>query len=136
MGLLRLVLEIDGDVYPELHAHLCALRRPAAREERLRQLAQAGLVWETVRLSGLPDLPPMGRSPAKAAPSGPPPGLLPVLLDVVDTTPPLPEPPAPPRMEQPSTDHADPPAHEIVMHRAPPRSRLLRMKERGLFKNG
>jgi len=49
---VRLEFDLDGDVYPELHAALSALRSPQARAERLRQLAAAGLVWEKVRIHG------------------------------------------------------------------------------------
>jgi hypothetical protein len=58
---LRLELDIDADVYPELHATLTSLVSDASRGERLRQLAATGLVWETVRQSGYPktlELPP------------------------------------------------------------------------------
>lgn len=52
MGLLRLELDIDADVYPELHATLTSLVSDASRGERLRQLAAAGLVWEKLRIRG------------------------------------------------------------------------------------
>ena len=52
MGLLRLELDIDADVYPELHATLTSLVSDTSRGERLRQLAAAGLVWEKLRIRG------------------------------------------------------------------------------------
>jgi hypothetical protein len=52
VGLLRLELDIDADVYPELHATLTSLAGDASRGERLRQLAAAGLVWEKLRIRG------------------------------------------------------------------------------------
>jgi len=52
VGLLRIELDIDADVYPELHAALTSLVSEASRGERLRQLAAAGLVWEKLRIRG------------------------------------------------------------------------------------
>lgn len=52
MAVIRLQLEIDSDVYPELYEGLHAIERPQARQERLRQLAASGLVWEAVRMHG------------------------------------------------------------------------------------
>jgi hypothetical protein len=52
VGRLRLELDIDADVYPELHATLTSLVSDASRGERLRQLAAAGLVWEKLRIRG------------------------------------------------------------------------------------
>jgi hypothetical protein len=52
MAILRLQLEIDSEVHPELYARLASLGRFAAREEKLRQLAATGLIWEIARLSG------------------------------------------------------------------------------------
>lgn len=230
MGRLRLELDIDADVYPELHATLTSLVSDASRGERLRQLAAAGLVWEKLRIRGqaalhgvAPDAvaaaalaqapapvpapraaraassrtPAAARSPAPApvpvAPPRPsPPGFIdlaldaapdpapaeppapstsmlppppvaqpwpPVLMDVVEPeafataipiakaddrpsrpmplAPPVHQPPAPPspvRVVEEVHDAAppDPP----VEHRSSTRSRLLRMKEKGLFKNG
>jgi hypothetical protein len=45
-------LEIDSDVYPELHARLIAIQSEGGRTERMRQLATSGLVWETLRMQG------------------------------------------------------------------------------------
>jgi hypothetical protein len=52
MAVLRLDLEIDSEIHPELYARLASLGRRAAREEKLRQLAATGLIWEVVRLHG------------------------------------------------------------------------------------
>ncbi len=52
MATVRLQFELDSDVYPELYAALSALRSTQARNERVRQLATSGLVWENVRIYG------------------------------------------------------------------------------------
>ncbi|AKJ27800.1 hypothetical protein [Caldimonas brevitalea] len=52
MAVIRLQVEIDSDVYPELYAGLAAIARSSTQEERLRQLAASGLVWEAVRMRG------------------------------------------------------------------------------------
>ena len=52
MAVVRLELDLDGDVYPELYAVLTALGQPMLRDERLRQLAAMGLAWEAVRIHG------------------------------------------------------------------------------------
>jgi hypothetical protein len=71
VGRLRLELDIDADVYPELHATLTSLVSDASRGERLRQLAAAGLVWEKLRIRGqaalhgvAPDTHPVAALPA------------------------------------------------------------------------
>jgi len=152
VAVLRLVIDLDSEVYPELHAKLAALSDPAARGERLRQLAASGLLWETVRLQGAavtarPAKPPVkAAAPARPAPKPSPPPRsdfvdlaidavpasvsdleleaaaqrLPVLVDVVDASPPI---------------HLDAVPLYIGPQQPAPRSRLMRMKERGLFKN-
>ena len=118
MAVMRVVLEIDGEVYPELHAGLSAIARPEAREERLRQLAAAGLMWESVRMRGAAAIEPAPRSTAAQVP---------VLQDVVDMT------------AWPATVAVDEPAPplETPVRRTGARSaRLKRMNDRGLFKNG
>jgi hypothetical protein len=166
MAILRLDLEIDSEVYPELYQQLAAIMRPAARDERLRQLAANGLAWEAVRLYGTavmlppplsperkkpprPAPPPAARKAAPRPPSQPQPtadfvdlaisavppeaplnlaavaAQLPVLVDVVEAD-------LPQEEEKPAPE----PAHEAAVQRPGARSRLLRMKERGLFKNG
>jgi hypothetical protein len=49
---IHLALDIDSEVYPELHAALTAIGSDASRAERLRQLAATGLVWERIRTGG------------------------------------------------------------------------------------
>src|SRR5688572_13937136 len=65
MAVVRLELDIDGDVYPELYAALAALGQPMLRDERLRQLAAMGLAWEAVRIHGAA----VTQLPAWAAPA-------------------------------------------------------------------
>ena len=156
---MRLEIDIDSEVYPELHAALSALKSTRARAERLRQLAATGLVGEKVRLHGstamaAPDRPrkrPSREDVAQVMRE------LPVLMDVVADVRPLPLPhddePAPwaamnayPDDLSSSDDddgHDDSAAlpdaalHVTALsHKPATRSRLMRMKERGLFKNG
>lgn len=235
MPVLRLALEIDGDVYPELYAKLVGLERPEACAERLRVLAATGLAWEAARIHGAAVAPgaavaavgPGAGSPAaasgvssavagatgaaaagaagaatsrtapsprerapRAAPRAPAPARAPTrgagaepaaraepdFIDLaisVDRPQPAPAPPRAARAK--AADRAPPPDHvpllldvvneparaapaaqgegwpvtddgldsepagveaEEVVHPSRPRSRLLRMKERGLFKNG
>ena len=47
--LLRLQLDIDGDVHPELYTLLASLPLESSQAERLRQLAATGLIWEQLR---------------------------------------------------------------------------------------
>ena len=135
MAVMRLVIEVDSEVYPELHAGLSAISRPDAREERLRQLAASGLVWESVRMRGTAA--PAQRAPSAAAAQVPAqgsgqvpaqvPAQVPVLQDVVDLGkwPAVPdEPPEPPALETP------------VRRTGARSARLKRMNDRGLFKNG
>jgi hypothetical protein len=122
------------------------------REERMRQLAAMGLAWEAVRLHGaavtqVPAPAPAPRSASRAAPksavrktasrsgsSDQP--QLPVLVDIVAT-----------RQEEMDAagasavdDGPDPPVDPMPVtaaSRGPgARTRLMRMKDRGLFKNG
>jgi hypothetical protein len=78
VGLLRLELDIDADVYPELHATLTSLVSEASRGERMRQLAAAGLVWEKLRirgqaaLNGVAEAAPLGGSGGSSGPALPP----------------------------------------------------------------
>ena len=64
---IRLELEVDGEVYPELHAALAAVGNDASRGERLRQLAATGLVWETVRIHGASVALTQDQSPSRAS---------------------------------------------------------------------
>ena len=50
MAVLHLQFEIDSEVHPELHDMLSSIGGARSREERLRQLASTGLVWERLRL--------------------------------------------------------------------------------------
>lgn len=52
MAAIRLDLDIDSDVHPELYAMLVSMGSAAARGERLRQLAATGLIWENCRAQG------------------------------------------------------------------------------------
>ena len=79
MATLHLELDIDSDVHPELYVRLASIERSPARQEKLRQLAATGLIWEIVRLHGPafsepetvtlapPTLPPSGIDPASQA---------------------------------------------------------------------
>ncbi len=49
MAVIRLVIEVDREVYPELFDMLEAMDGSFPREERLRQLAASGLAWERFR---------------------------------------------------------------------------------------
>lgn len=219
MPTLRLEIDLDSDVYPELYATLDALRSARARGERLRQLAATGLVWELVRVRGPVALGP-ATAPGTRPPPEPPPAVavalrevkapkpprsperraaaprpraadgrgadfidlaidapaappvlpvdadgvareLPVLLDVVAETPaveavalserqpepvperepdPLPAPPervAPPEVVYDEDTPLPEAIHVASLAQKPAsRSRLMRMKEKGLFKNG
>jgi hypothetical protein len=52
MATLHLELDIDSDVHPELYVRLASIERSSARQEKLRQLASTGLIWEIARLHG------------------------------------------------------------------------------------
>lgn len=131
MAVMRLVIEVDGEVYPELHAGLSAISRPEAREERMRQLAACGLVWESVRMRGT--VAHAQRAPLAAAAQGSPqvpaqlPVQVPVLQDVVDLGKWAAAPDEPP---------APPPLETAVRRTGARSARLKRMNDRGLFKNG
>jgi hypothetical protein len=66
MAVLRLELGIDSDVYPELYAKVASLERLEAREEKLRELATTGLIWEFLRLHGPGFVEAMPATPAEA----------------------------------------------------------------------
>lgn len=198
MPVVRLDLEIDSDVYPELHTALAAIKNPALREERLRQLAATGLVWEVVRVQGPPvmqlaSLPARpqavqaaasldvagertapasksgvrsgAKSPARktavrpdansartaesnAGPAVPsesglernPPHLatqLPVLVDIVATSPAEAPQRTLPDVDDAAPSHTDsPPLISEITRGSGSRTRLMRMKDRGLFRNG
>jgi hypothetical protein len=90
MALLRLHLEIDSDVHPELYARLASLASLPARHEKLKQLAATGLLWELLRLHG-PALMELGAEPA--LPGAAPPGIPMSALAIVPSMPE--EPPLP-----------------------------------------
>ncbi|MCM5678944.1 hypothetical protein M8A51_05300 [Schlegelella sp. S2-27] len=120
MAVIRLQVEIDSAVYPELYAGLYAIERPQAREERLRQLAASGLLWEGVRMRGSAGAVTHPQPPATAS--------VPVLFDVVDDG---------TRGSHAATEPPLPPALEAGVYRPGARSeRVKRMRDRGLFKNG
>jgi hypothetical protein len=135
MAVIRVQVEVDSEVYPELYERLRAIARVPAREERLRQLAASGLAWEAVRMQGgvtVPAGPVAAAEPPRPRPRKRPakPENLPVLVDVVaedEVSAPVPledEPPLPPPLDT----GVHPPAHRSA--------RLKRMLDRGLFKNG
>lgn len=123
MAILRLVVDIDGDVYPELYARLAAVAGEAGRSERVRQLATSGLIWETLRIENQattvvrpaaapqpPARPPAPKrkppaasaAPAASRPerrSSPEPGFIDLGLDAQPAPPPL-DTPAPKDLEQ------------------------------------
>jgi len=178
VSVIRLELEVDGEVYPELHAVLAAIGNGASRAERLRQLAATGLVWETVRIRGAsvipapPPVPSPGPAPAPRRRVGRrtiPPTDVPLLLDVVDAAPSIhgmgAQVAALADRVLPSTAESweDAPARTavspygdamgdadgrrdedgveaaprvVLMHKPAARSRVLRMRDMGLFKNG
>lgn len=163
MPALKLELEVDPTAHPELFALLSAIENPAYRTERVRQLAVTGLILERLRLApeavqaptaDKPEAPPQGSHLALVMPVAPPrPELqnFPVLheevpesllrrkLDAEPAQPAEPEPPAPapppPAAVVAPVDPAMPMDTAPVVHMPGTRSRLMRMKNRGLFTN-
>lgn len=146
MAVLHLQFDIDSAVYPELHELLTAIGSVGSREERLRQLAAIGLIWERTRLqaqAGILDAVPSPPAPVVLPPAGPAPGAasprqLPVLTDVVDPTefPGSNAAAALHGVADASRIGANDPVHDVpAARRTAHHSRLMRMKERGLFKN-
>jgi hypothetical protein len=144
MAVLQLQFEIDSEVYPELHDLLASLGNGVSREERMRQLAAIGLIWERTRLRAQADIleaMPVSTAsdvPAALVASASSARQFPVLTDVVD----------PSEVSAPSQAvalhgnaddgrvGANDPVHDVPQaHQAAHRSRLRRMKDRGLFKN-
>jgi hypothetical protein len=143
MAVLHLEFDLDSEVYPELHDLLASIGSGVSREERLRQLAAIGLIWERTRLRAQADIvESMPVSVAAGVPAGPVVSALarqfPVLTDVVD----------PGEVSAPvqavaldgaadgSHVGANDPVHDLPEERQKAhRSRLKRMRERGLFKN-
>ncbi len=150
MAVLHLQFDIDSEVYPELHDLLASIDSAMSREERLRQLAAIGLVWERTRLraqagimESLVSVPvPVPVSIASGVlatlAASAPAHQFPVLTDVVD-----------PSVisgsntavalrgaADASSLGANDPVHDLPEARQKAhRSRLMRMKEKGLFKN-
>jgi len=149
MAVLRLQFDIDSEVYPELHELLASIGSDVSREERVRQLAAVGLIWERTRLRAQADILDAVPAPVAAvvsvasvvsatlaAPASA--RQFPVLTDVVDPS------------EVSGSGHpialhaaadasrvgANDPVHDVPEARQKAhRSRLQRMKEKGLFKN-
>lgn len=144
MAVLHLDFDIDSEVYPELHELLAAMGSGVSREERLRQLAATGLIWERTRQRAQADvmedmpLAAAGGAPAARAASALA-RQLPVLTDVVEGAEPAGPNPNPPITLHPavnSRDGANDPVHDLPEERQKAhRSRLKRMKDKGLFKN-
>jgi hypothetical protein len=150
MAVLHLQFDIDSEVYPELHDLLASIGSDASREERLRQLAAIGLIWERTRLRAQADQVdqvdqvdhavesmPVAVASAASTPSR----LFPVLTDVVDPQE-VQEVSGPnqPVALQAAADGsrvgANDPVHDLPEARQKAhRSRLQRMKDKGLFKN-
>src|SRR5882672_7337858 len=89
MAVLHVQFDIDSEVYPELHDLLASIGSGVSREERLRQLAAIGLIWERTRLRAQADIvESMPVSVASVAPAAlvasAPSRQFPVLTDVVD----------------------------------------------------
>lgn len=154
MAVLHLQFDIDSEVYPELHDLLASIGNDASREERLRQLAAIGLIWERTRLRAQADqvdqavesmplsvpLSVASAMPVAQAASAPS-RLFPVLTDVVDPQE-VQEVSGPnqPVALQAAADAsrvgANDPVHDLPEARQKAhRSRLQRMKDKGLFKN-
>jgi len=156
MATLQLQVDIDSEAHPELYAALSAIGNASLRPERLRHLAAGGLIWEHLRAQPRLDAvggaalaetvraadgSTLGRtrahtrsfSPVDLAPAAEEP---PVLHDVVDMAAVQSGPRTRAAPEPRAAAAATMPADESSAKRSGPRSRLLLMKERGLFKNG
>ena len=150
MAQLHLQFDIDSEVYPELHDLLAAIGSDVSREERLRQLAAVGLIWERTRLRAQADVVeaiPVAVTvamPATLVAVSAPARQFPVLTDVVEVEPGEVSGPHPP-VDQPvalngtadgSRVGANDPVHDLPEERQRAhRSRLKRMKDKGLFRN-
>ena len=144
MAVLHLEFDVDSEVYPELHELLAAIGSEMSRKERLRQLAAIGLIWERTRLRAQADVVeamPMSVAAVVSATlaASAPARQLPVLTDVVDPSEVI-------GTNQAVALHggtadesrvgANDPVHDVPEARQKAhRSRLKRMKEKGLFKN-
>lgn len=140
MPVMRLQVEIDSNVYPELYASLRAIESPHGQGERMRQLAASGLVWEAVRM----------QAPAAASAPLPPPQnvaepprapavlrSVPVLMDVIDeAASPKPLDDMPRGAPAEDAPPLPPPLDSGVYKPGARSARMRRMVDRGLFKNG
>ncbi|MDR7299766.1 hypothetical protein J2X16_005136 [Pelomonas aquatica] len=72
MAVLHLQFDVDSEVHPELHAMLSSIGSSLSQEERLRQLAAMGLVWERLRLQayGRTEVPDLGNESSAAREGG------------------------------------------------------------------
>jgi hypothetical protein len=143
MAVLHLQFDVDSEVYPELHDLLASIGSGVSREERLRQLAAIGLIWERTRLRAQADIAEsMPDSVASVVPAtlaaSAPSRQFPVLTDVVDPS----EVSGSNQAVALQSDAdggrvgANDPVHDLPEARLKAhRSRLKRMKEKGLFKN-
>jgi hypothetical protein len=123
MAVLHVQLDIDSDVHPELHAMLSTMSKSTLRAERLRQLASTGLIWERLRV-------PAPSNADLAVPE------LPVLRDVVEAKQLAPSIGTVARQAAIAGASGRRSAHVPAETAVRVRSRLLRMKEKGLFNNG
>ena len=138
-----LQIELDVNIYPELHEAIDRASEPEKQAERLRQLAATGLLWEALRISGgTRDAPSTAK--LKKTPSGPqtphkprtPPAdpFIPTLFDVVEAAA-----VAASKSEPPSSEAEAAPNDAKAPHPArgsnTPRnsSRLQKMRARGFF---
>ena len=155
MAVLRLELEIDSAAHPELFQLFATIDNPGLHPERMRQLASTGMIWERLRLSDSQEIvgPPRAEAPAPhlalvVSPKAAKPDALglPVLRDEVpaaalptraaEALPVALAPLAAPEVaeERPASTASVPDTSPSV-HMPGTRSRLMRMKNRGLFTN-
>ena len=155
MPVLQLPVDVDSDVHPELHAMLASIVRSPARAERLRKLATDGLIWEQLRAQARSAPEPAAGFVTEIGPAGgtrpPPRGEIPVLTDVIDEAAlrlqsgAAARPDAAVQLASGSDLHGPGWSHggQGLERVTPPvvrsrgaRPRLLKMREKGLFRNG
>jgi hypothetical protein len=160
---LKFELEVDSAAHPELYEMLLAIENPLYRCERIRQLAATGLILERLRIAPEPAQPALPQRAdalvvaashlalvAPTQPPGPRAHEFPVLLEEIpesqlrrradDQPPSAPQtPPAAPEPALAVSEAAHPPDAPVdtapIVHMPGNRSRLMRMKNRGLFTN-
>jgi hypothetical protein len=159
MAVFHLELEIDSAAHPELYLMVEAIDNPSFRAERMRQLASTGLIWERMRLAPESALEGPSKTEGSVAvahlalvtASRPPKQDdlgLPVLRDEVPSSQlpwksdaVRPARPEAPQVAEPLKPKAAWVAVEAAIdtgpsvHMSGKRSRLMRMKNRGLFTN-